>query len=96
MIRHMSEVRLPCMRVVSLSLSPRLFASIKHHVVVPYPSIHGCISRPYVRTHTQLVTEGAGDTTKYPEYALKTQMVLDAVLQSARKDGAWVEMEGGL
>jgi hypothetical protein len=42
------------------------------------------------------VTEGAGETTKHPEYALKTQMVLDAVFESARKGGEWIEMEGGL
>lgn len=94
MIRHMSEVRLECMRVVSLSLFPLLLQASSTNVVVPYPSMH--TSPPICAHNKQLVTEGAGDTTKYPEYALKTQMVLDAVLESARKDGAWVEMEGGL
>ena len=49
-----------------------------------------------IRHLSGLVTEGAGDSTRHPEYALKTQMVLDAVLESARAGGAWVEMEGGL
>jgi len=49
-----------------------------------------------IRHMSELVRDGAGETTKHPEYALKTQMVLDAVLESARKGGAWVEMEGGL
>lgn len=42
------------------------------------------------------MTEGAGETTKHPEYALKTQMVLDAVLESAKNGRSWVEMEGAL
>ena len=49
-----------------------------------------------VRHLSDLSREGGGETTKWPEQMLKTQMVLDAVLLSARaRDGGWVEMEGG-
>ena len=49
-----------------------------------------------MRHMSELVTEAEGSTTKWGEYTLKTQLVLDTILASARKDGAWVEMEGGL
>ena len=49
-----------------------------------------------IRHLSDLSREGVGETTKWPEQVLKTQMVLDAVLLSAKeRDGGWVEMEGG-
>jgi len=49
-----------------------------------------------IRHLSDLSREGAGETTKWPEQILKTQMVLDAVRMSAKeRDGGWVEMEGG-
>ena len=47
-----------------------------------------------IRHMSELVAEGAGNTTMHPTYALHTQLVLDAILASARNDGSWAEVDG--